>query len=119
MKMEIGGIAKVLAAEILTCPELINEEICSACASDMMSDVLAFVKDHGCLLTGLNNPQVIRTAEMMDMCLVVFCRGKKPDDFTKQLATQKGIVILQTNLRLYQACGMLYASGLIGGDSNV
>ena len=117
--LKIGEIAKVLGAELLTCPELVEEEICSACASDMMSDVLAFVKDHGCLLTGLNNPQVIRTAEMMDMHCVIFCRGKKPDQFSRDLATQKGIVLLQCDLRLYQACGMLYCAGLRGGDSKV
>jgi predicted transcriptional regulator len=117
--MKIAEIAKLLGAEVLTCPELVEQEINSACASDMMSDVLAFVKDHGCLLTGLNNPQVIRTAEMMDMHCVIFCRGKKPDSFSRQLATQKGIVLLQTDLRMFQACGTLWAAGLTGGDSKV
>ena len=43
----------------------------------MMSDVLAYVKDQAVLVTGLNNPQVVRTADMMDMICIVFVRGQK------------------------------------------
>ena len=39
-------------------------DIHNACGSDLMSDVLAFVKDQSLLLTGLVNPQVVRTAEI-------------------------------------------------------
>ena len=56
----------------------LDEEVKMACGSDMMSDVLAFVKDQSVLLTGLMNPQVVRTAEMMDMHCIVFVRGKRP-----------------------------------------
>jgi len=89
-----------------------NQEILAACGSDLMSDVLAFVKDQALLLTGLINPQVVRTAEMMDMKAIVFVRGKTPSPEIIELASESGIVILSTSYPLYISCGKLYASGL-------
>lgn len=82
----------------------------------MMSDVLAYVKDQSVLLTGLLNPQVVRTAEMMDMLCIVFVRGKRPESEVVELARQKGIVLLSTEERLFTACGILYTNGLGGGE---
>ncbi len=110
--MKISEIVKILDAEVVSGENLLDNEVTSACGSDLMSDVLAFVKHQSVLLTGLNNPQVIRTAEMMDMKCVVFIRGKKPDESMLELAKEYGIVLLTTNHRMYVACGLLYASGL-------
>lgn len=111
--MKLDKIVELLDAEIVACKELVpNIDVHSACGSDMMSDVLAYVKEQGLLLTGLCNPQVVRTAEMMDINCVAFVRGKQPDDMVKSLAEQKGIVLLTTKKRMYQACGILYTSGL-------
>ena len=76
--MKISQIAQILEGTFVTGEELSDREVYSACGSDMMSDVLAYVKDQGVLITGLCNPQVIRTAEMMDMLCIVFVRGKTP-----------------------------------------
>lgn len=87
----------------------------TACGSDMMSDVLAYVKDQSALITGLTNPQVVRTAEMMDMICIIFVRGKHADDTIVNLAAQRNIAILQTPYSMFTACGMLYQHGLRGG----
>ncbi len=114
--MTVRQIAEILDAEILCCEELADSvSIHSACGSDMMSDVLAYVKDQGMLLTGLVNPQVVRTAEMMDMCCVAFVRGKRPDAAIIELAQSKNIILLTTQERMYPACGKLYKAGLDAG----
>ncbi len=110
--MKISEAVSLLEAEVLSGHDLLHKEVTSACGSDMMSDVLAFVKDHSMLLTGLVNPQVVRTAEMMDIRCIVFVRGKTPNDSILDLAKQNEIVILKTNYRLYSACGILYEAGL-------
>ena len=116
--MTAKKIAEVLNAEIMCCSERAEEvEIHSACGSDMMSDVLAYVKDQGMLLTGLVNPQVVRTAEMMDICCIAFVRGKRPDASILSLAEDRGIVVLCTNERMYPACGKLYQAGLDAGKA--
>lgn len=112
--MKIKDIIELLEAENLT-PELDCEtELHSACGSDMMSDVLAYVKDQAVLLTGLNNPQVIRTADMMDMLCVVYVRGKRPDDLALKIAAEKSICVLSTKKALFTCCGILYEHGLRG-----
>lgn len=113
--MKLSEVRDILNAQILTGEELLEDEVNSACGCDLMSDVLAFVKDRALLLTGLMNPQVIRTAEMMDITAIVFVRGKKPEDALIGMAKMKDMVIMSTEYPLYIACGMLYESGLAGG----
>ena len=112
--MKISEIRALLNAEVVYGEEQMDREVYSACGSDMMSDVLAYVKDQAVLLTGLVNPQVLRTAEMMDMVCIVFVRSKNPTAEMVELARESGIVLLRTSKRMYEACGKLYASGLIG-----
>lgn len=113
--MKICNIKQILGAEISACEELLEEEVYAACGCDLMSDVLAFSKNDAMLLTGLINAQVLRTAEMMDMKAIVFVRGKKPSEEIINMAKDKKIVLLSTNLPLYAACGMLYKNGLKSG----
>lgn len=113
--MLVREIRDILDAEIVAGENNLDMEVKSACGSDMMSDVLAYVKDQSVLLTGLVNPQVVRTAEMMDMRCIVFVRGKKPDNSVISLANERGIVLLSTNHRMFVACGLLYSHGLQGG----
>lgn len=115
-KMKILKIKELLGAEILAGEDLIGGEVHSACGCDMMSDVLAFVKDQAVLLTGLCNPQVVRTATMMDMRCIVFVRGKRPSDDVISLARESGIAVLASDMRMYTACGILYENGLHGGE---
>lgn len=110
--MNIREMIDVLDGKLICGEENLDTELKSACGSDMMSDVLAFVKDQSVLLTGLVNPQVIRTAVMMDMKCVVFVRGKVPDSGVITIAKNNGIVVVCSNLRLYEACGRLYSKGL-------
>ena len=113
--MTVNDIKKLLNADILCGEEYADREVHTACGSDMMSDVLAFVKDQSVLLTGLCNPQAIRTAEMMDIVCIVFVRSKKPDDNMIELANEREIPILCTGHRMFSACGLLYEKGLRGG----
>ena len=115
--MKISEIASLLNAKVLCCEASLDHEVESACGSDMMSDVLAYVKEQAVLLTGLVNPQVVRTAEMMDMVCIVFVRGKRPSEEAIALAQQKGLVMMTTQHRMFSACGLLYSAGLIAGES--
>ena len=110
--MKISQIQELLEAEVLCGGEQLDKEVFSACGSDMMSDVLAYVKDQAVLLTGLVNPQVVRTAEMMDMVCIVFVRSKIPTEEMIALAKDHGMVLMKTRKRMYEACGKLYAAGL-------
>lgn len=112
--MKITQIKELLCAEVVCGEEFLDRDVFTACGCDMMSDVLAYVKDQAVLLTGLVNSQVIRTAEMMDMVCVVFVRSKQPTEEMLQIAKENGMVVLTSSLRMYEACGRLYANGLNG-----
>ena len=113
--MTINEIKDLLSANVLCCEDKLTKEVHTACGSDMMSDVLAYVKDQAVLITGLNNPQVVRTAEMMDIICICFVRGKQPDQMLIDLANEKGIVLMTTETKMFEACGILYEKGLRGG----
>ncbi len=113
--MTVREIQETLSAEVICGEAFLDREVHSACGSDMMSDVLAYVKEQAVLLSGLVNPQVVRTAEMMDMQCIVFVRGKQPDESIVGLARDRDIVLLTTKLPMFAACGMLYEKGLRGG----
>ncbi|MBR4235822.1 MAG: hypothetical protein IKR85_07150 [Clostridia bacterium] len=113
--MKLGQIMKLLDARAIS--DTVDEEleIQCACASDMMSDVLAFPKEHMILLTGLVNPQVMRTCDMLDIRAVVFTRGKLPSAEALRMANEEGISVLATENTQYIASGKLYAGGMDNG----
>ena len=110
--MYLKEVRDILQAEVLCGEDMLDAEVWSACGSDFMSDVLAYVKNQALLLTGLVNPQVVRTAEMMDMKCIVFVRGKQPDQAILDLAQDRQLVVMATKERMYNACGLLYLNGL-------
>jgi len=114
--MKVEDVIRVLEAKVCSDVPYDDIEIIVACGSDLMSDALAFGDNKGLLLTGLNNPQSIRTAEMMDIHCVVIVRGKEPDHALVTLANEKDIVLLRSEMSMYTACGKLYEAGLKGED---
>ena len=112
--MILKDIRKILEAEVIVGDELLNRDIETACGCDLMSDVLSFVKSGSILLTGLTNPQVVRTAEMADLAAICFVRGKRPDTDTIEIAKSKDIPLLTTHLLLFESCGRLHRKGLSG-----
>lgn len=113
--MLISEIISLLHADILTAPDHFDTDIQNAFSSDMMSDVLAYANDHTMLITGLTNPQAIRTAEMLDIDCILYIRGKQPDCNTITMAHTRGITILSTRQTMFNTCGILYEAGLRGG----
>lgn len=112
--MTIGDVKKILEAKVLLDGYGMDEPVDTACGSDLMSDVLAFVKDKTVLITGLINPHVVRTSEMLDIVCIVFSRGKMPSQEILEEAEEVGITVLSTEMTTYTACGELYIHGLPG-----
>jgi hypothetical protein len=92
-------------------------EVASACGADLMSDVMAFVKDKVLLLTGLVNPQVIRTAELLDIHAIIFVRGKAPGRDMIEMAQDSDIILAGTKLPMFLSCGKIYEAGLRAGGT--
>ena len=110
--MVLEQVAGILNAEIMSCKDNLTKEVDAACGSDLMSDVLAFAREKKMLITGLVNPQVIRTAEMLDIFAVAFVRGKKPTPEMLEMAEEKRMTLISTEYTMYTACGILFANGV-------
>ena len=113
--MTIRDMQKVLDAQFLYGEELADLDAQFVFSADMMSDVLAYCGKCSVLITGLCNPQVVRTAEMLDICCIIFVRGKMPDEKMLALARGKSIAVLATEHDMFTTCGILYENGLRGG----
>lgn len=112
--MTIQDMVKVLSARVLCGENRLDRTVHSAFCSDLMSDVLAFVNEKTVLITGIINPQVIRTAEMLDIRCLIFVRGKVPGDMVLEQAKDLGITVLTTGDSAFTTCGKLYMAGLRG-----
>ena len=112
--MTIRDVMEIVEGTVLTGEDKLDSPVDTACGSDLMSDVLAFVKDKTVLITGLINTHVVRTAEMLDITCIVFSRGKQPSDEILEMAQEADIAVLSTRMTTYTACGELYTHGLPG-----
>lgn len=115
--MKISELVKIVDATVYTPSNKdVEGEIMGAFASDMMSDVLAFAKNQDVLISGLCNPQTVRTAVMLDMKCILLVRGKIPTPDMITLARTNDIVLLSTMYKMYTTCGILYEKGLGSGE---
>ena len=112
--MTIREVMEYVDGKVLIGEDRLDDRVDTACGSDLMSDVLAFVKEKAVLITGLINPHVVRTSEMLDITCIVFARGKIPTDEILEMADEVGITVISTPLTTYTACGELYIHGLPG-----
>ena len=112
--MTIADMVSVLHARVLCGEERLATPVYTACCSDLMSDVLAFVNEKTVLITGLNNHHVLRTADMLDLKCLVFARGKVPGEELLEQAQEQGLVVMTTRETAFTACGLLYQAGLRG-----
>ena len=117
--MTVTEAVSLLDGQFFCNEEKGNIEVLSACGADLMSDVMAFVKERVLLLTGLVNPQVIRTAELLDIHAIIFVRGKSPSMDMIDMAIESNIVLGGTKHPMYISCGKLYEAGLKQGGTRL
>ena len=110
--MNLVEIRDILNATVITNRALLRNSVESAYCADLMSDVLSFSVARCLLITGLTNAQVIRTAEMAAIDMIVFIQGKRPALQTIRLAEEKNIPLLVTDFSMFDTCGRLYGKGL-------
>jgi len=116
--MKLREVVQILDAQVLSGIEDLETDILAGCGCDLMSDVLSYIKPGALLLTGLNNLQAIRTAEIAEIKAICFVRGKQPTEGMVAAAREKGVILLATPMPLFEACGRLFARGLKGSFDN-
>ena len=110
--MKLEEVLEVIEGKVISKNVDLGLEVQAGCGADLMSDVLAFSHEDSLLMSGLINPQVVRTAEMAGINAIVFVRGKIPPSETVALAEERDIPLLASKYTLYETCGRLYEAGL-------
>jgi len=110
--MKLREVVAVIDGRVITANSNLDSEVAMGCGADLMSDVLAFTHDGTLLLTGLTNPQVVRTAEMAGIQAIVFVRGKIPPSETIALAEERGVPLIASKYTLFETSGRLFEAGL-------
>ncbi len=125
--MKLNEILSKYDCIVYTPDLLTNKDINYAFCADLMSDALMIlnsVKDQrilteSILITGLVTNQSIRTAEMLDVEVVLLVRGKIPSIKVVDLANESKIILIGTELTMFNTSGMLYADGIKGINYNM
>jgi predicted transcriptional regulator len=110
--MKLREVLEVIEGKVISKNVDLDQEVQMGCGADLMSDVLAFTHEGTLLMSGLTNPQVVRTAEMAGIKAIVFVRGKIPPPETVALAEEKGVPLLASKYTMFETCGRIYRAGL-------
>jgi predicted transcriptional regulator len=110
--MDLRDLITTIDGKLITKPTNLNREIKGGFGADLMSDVLASIQPEAVLLTGLCNPQVVRTAQMADVSAIVLVRGKWPPAETIRLANEENVPLISTPYGMFEVCGRLHDAGL-------
>jgi hypothetical protein len=121
--MKLKTIVELFGCHVYT-PELYEPErdVEFAFCADLMSDalmIMSTVKDtgmleKGVLVTGLATNQSIRTAEMLDVEIVLLVRGKVPANQVIELASESNVLLLGSKMTMFNASGIMYSHGVRG-----
>jgi predicted transcriptional regulator len=111
--VKLQEVKEILDAEVIVGHDRLDLEVTEAGCADLISDVLVFCTAGSLLLTGLTNPNVILSANVLDIAAIIFVRGKQPSPETIQLAEELQIPILTTKYVLFASVGRLHARGIV------
>ena len=110
--MKLSEVLSIVEGKVISKEVDLEMEIQMGCGADLMSDVLSFTHDGTLLMSGLTNPQAVRTAEVAGITAIVFVRGKMPPPETVALAEERGIPLMASKYTMFETCGRLYKAGL-------
>jgi len=114
--MRLEMLRDLLRCEVLTGADALETEIDTVVASDAMSVVLAAPHPRALMITGLTNIQSVRTAHVAYVPAILYVRGGRPAEATIKLAREDKMVLLSTELGMFECCGILYSHGIRGGN---
>jgi predicted transcriptional regulator len=112
--MTLAEVLSIIEGKAISTQVDLQMQVTMVLGADLMSDVLSYNHADAILLTGLTNPQVVRTAELSGIRAIVFVRGKYPPPETTALAQDKGIPLLSSRFTMFETCGRLYNAGMPG-----
>ncbi len=117
--MNIRDLIRIIDGTLVTAPANMNRVVKGGFGADLMSDVLASIQPEAVLVTGLCNPQVVRTAQMSDVAAIILVRGKQPPEETISLANEECLPLISTPYGMFEVCGRLHEAGLVSLEQTI
>ncbi len=114
--MTLRDIRDILDAEVLCGEHLLDREVKTGFACDLISEMLAYAGSETLLITSLTNAHVIHTAEVMDAVGVIFVGGKRPDPAMIKAVNGGRIPLFSTDHLIFKCCGLLFDHGIEAGE---
>ena len=108
--LTLKGVMSALNGELLTPGMNLETECAKFFASDLMSDVLAFITPGSILMTGLVNSHVVRTARLVEVTAIVIVQGKRPERKVIDEAREHHVPIIATGCSMFEACSRVSGS---------
>lgn len=112
--MTLAEVQRITNAVVVVGDDKLDLTVTTAFSADLMSDVLAFARPGCLLITGITNAQSVRTAYALDIAAILICRGKTPQPDAVAIAKDLHIPLLATPYIMFETCGRLFQSGMIG-----
>lgn len=112
LKVKINEIIGITKSTVAAGDPAKHAFVDKAFSSDLMSDVLTLDEENVLLISGLANVQLIRTAEMADIHVVILARNKKASPEMVQLANENGLLLLESPFSIFRASGLLFSKGI-------
>ncbi len=110
--MTLTDIRDILDAEVLYGEDLLDREVKTGFASDLISEMLAHANSGTLLITSLTNPHSIHTALVTDAAGIVFVGGKKPSLSMIRAVNSSRIPLLATDHFAFKCCALLSGRGI-------
>ncbi len=114
--MKLDEIARLLDCSVISGDDLLDVDIRSCFAADLMSDVLAFSRSGALLVTGLASVQSVHAADVAEFKGILFVHDKRPDPSVVAMARARGLPLLSTGRFMFETCGVLFSHGLMAAE---
>ena len=99
--MTVESLIKELRLKTISLPSK-DREIDGVYIGDLLSWVMGRAESSNVWITIMSNVNVIAVATLTDVSCIIMAEGVTPDDEVAQIAFNKGVNVLSTELSAYQ-----------------
>jgi predicted transcriptional regulator len=114
--VKITEVAAALNAEICQ-KEFEDVEVCGAYTSDLLSDVMAYAKDGGALITIQAHKNTVAVASLVNISVLIICNSRPLPDDMLEAAKDEGIAVIRTKENQFTVSGKLWSLFHAGGSA--
>lgn len=106
--MVLSDVTKHLGCEILTGNVNLDKDIQDGYVSDLLSDVIGFIKENSIWITIQRHINILGVAKLKDVVAIIIPRSLQVDNSVIEKAREEGIAILRDPRSAFELSGIIY-----------